>query len=526
VEGARLFDRIVAGVALAVGVLCLRAAWLALPLPDAGAAGGAPLLSYLRIAALLLGGIACVVSAARLWSARRAGPATADAQRFGRDAQLRPATHGRPHPLLFVVPLLVAGAFAADSVIGLPPEGQGIELPLPPAATQPGDGQTAEAPPAAPAEPPPVVPPAVAPEAPPAPPSGPDTAWPDLVPPAGLASPPPMPPVEVAEPPPEVVEPPAPPQTTAPLPTPPQQATQADGHHEAVVWLSVSPDGHSIMTASTDRMIKLWDLDNRTLIRDVGAHKDMARTALFLPDGARALTAGDDGEVVLRNLADGAVLHVFSATQHGGANEVELSPDGRIAVSGHEAGTVIVWDIEKRAVVHVMAGHDWPIVSTAVSADATKAITGSIDGTLKLWDIQAGKLIRSWLGHERGTYGAAFTADSRQVVTGSGDYTIKIWDVVTGDMLRRFDGHSGTVYALVLSPDGKRILSCSLDGTARLWDMATGREITQFTGHAGPVYAVAFAPDGSILTGGKDRTIRRWPATGGESVVLFAGAPE
>lgn len=124
-EGARLFDRIVAGVALAVGVLCLRAAWLALPLPDAGAAGGAPLLSYLRIAALLLGGIACVVSAARLWSARRAGPATADAQRFGRDAQLRPATHGRPHPLLFVVPLLVAGAFAADSVIGLPPEGQG-----------------------------------------------------------------------------------------------------------------------------------------------------------------------------------------------------------------------------------------------------------------------------------------------------------------------------------------------------------------------------------------------------------------
>ena len=78
------------------------------------------------------------------------------------------------------------------------------------------------------------------------------------------------------------------------------------------------------MSASTDRTIKLWDLETKQLIRDVGIHKDMARTALFLPDGKRALTAGDEGEIVLRSIADGAILHVFSATQHGGANKVAL----------------------------------------------------------------------------------------------------------------------------------------------------------------------------------------------------------
>ncbi|TIS60951.1 MAG: WD40 repeat domain-containing protein, partial [Mesorhizobium sp.] len=80
----------------------------------------------------------------------------------------------------------------------------------------------------------------------------------------------------------------APPQTVAPLPqAPPPQPTEPNGHREPVVWLAVAPDGHSIMSASTDRTIKLWDIDGKRLIRTLGIHKDMARTALFLPDGAR-----------------------------------------------------------------------------------------------------------------------------------------------------------------------------------------------------------------------------------------------
>jgi len=40
------------------------------------------------------------------------------------------------------------------------------------------------------------------------------------------------------------------------------------------------------------------------------------------------------------------------------------------------------------------------------------------------------------------------------------------------------------------------------------------------------MYSVAFAADGTLLTGGIDRTIRDWPAAGGDGKVLFAGAPE
>ena len=130
----------------------------------------------------------------------------------------------------------------------------------------------------------------------------------------------------------------------------PEVETLPEGHRDAVVWLDVSPDGKTLVSASTDRTIKLWDLADRRWLRDLGVHKDMARTALFLPGGVQVLTAGDDGEIVLRSVADGAVLHVFSSPDHDGANKLAVSPDGKRAISVHQSGTIIVWDLENKSV--------------------------------------------------------------------------------------------------------------------------------------------------------------------------------
>ena len=60
---------------------------------------------------------------------------------------------------------------------------------------------------------------------------------------------------------------------------------------------------------------------------------------------------------------------------------------------------------------------------------------------------------------------------------------------------------------------------------ARLWDVASGEQTTIFDPGTGPIYSVAFAADGSVLTGGIDRTIRRWFVSGDRDAILFAGAP-
>ncbi|MBZ9848860.1 WD40 repeat domain-containing protein [Mesorhizobium sp. CA14] len=524
----RSTDRLLALAMLIVGIACFAKLYPAL-------GGGPPATARLEVlgAAGLLSVLAGLLFLAGLLpAAARHDPA---APLFGRDAEIAPAGHPRLRRAALALPLLALIVIVADQFgpwrapgseeakeVATAPAEPAPRPPEPKASAKPTTPE-ASVKPAAPAS----AQEEAAKRALPEPVAAPVQPAPAAAAPAGSA-PRPAQPAEPVQPTQQTALVPAtPPQTEAPPPpAPPAQPTALEGHRDAVVWLAVSADGHEILSASTDRMIKLWDIDGKRLIRDLGQHKDMARTALFMPDGRTALTAGDDGEIVLRQLSDGTVLHVFSSGANGGVRQLKISPDGKRAVSGHDTGSVVVWDLGKGAVLRVLPGHDWSVSSVAISPDGTRALTGSIDGELKLWDIVSGKQLRSWHGHDRGAYGAVFLADGHHAVTGSGDYTIKLWDLDTFKEVRRFDGHSGTVYALALSADGKRLGSVSLDGTARIWNVDTGAEIAEFDPGTGPIYSVAFAADGTLLTGGIDRSIRDWPAAGGDGAVLFAGAPE
>ena len=258
----------------------------------------------------------------------------------------------------------------------------------------------------------------------------------------------------------------------------PAPPSQKNGHVESIQWLAMLPGGKNFLSAGVDRTIKLWDIGDVSVLRDVGRHKGSARTVAVLPDGTHALSAGDDGEIVLRAIADGSTQHVFAATEHGGVRQLAVSADGRRAVTVHTNGAAIVWDIEGRSLRHVLAPSG--IRTIAISADGARAIGGGLDGQLRLWDIDGPSLSRTFGGHQGNIYAVAFTPDGTRAVSGGFDRTLRLWEVTSGREVRSLAGHTDTVYALAVSGDGKRILSGSWDGTARLWDIETGKEVASF----------------------------------------------
>ena len=57
------------------------------------------------------------------------------------------------------------------------------------------------------------------------------------------------------------------------------------------------------------------------------------------------------------------------------------------------------------------------------------------------------------------------------------DKTLRIWDVATGTTRRTLDGHTSDVWACATAPDGTWIVSAADDDTLRIWDVATGRPL-------------------------------------------------
>jgi WD40 repeat protein len=79
----------------------------------------------------------------------------------------------------------------------------------------------------------------------------------------------------------------------------------------------------------------------------------------------------------------------------------------------------------------------------------------------------------------------------------------------------RIDSNQGYVSSVAITTDGQTILSGGKDGTVRMWNRK-GQQIAEpFKGHQGPVNSVAITTDGqTIVSGGFDGTVRMWNRKG------------
>ena len=218
---------------------------------------------------------------------------------------------------------------------------------------------------------------------------------------------------------------------------------------------------------------------------------------------------------MLRQLSDGAVLHVFSSRREWRRQQARRSARRQ---ARHQRPRVrhrhrLGPRQEGRAACD--PGHDWSITSVAISPDGTlRAVRPASTATLKLWDIDTGKQCAAGTAMNTAPmarYSPPTGTTWSPAAATTDDQGLGSRQRPRGAPLRGPLRHGLRAGAFPRRPAPAPV---SLDGTARLWDMDTGAEIASSTGQTGPLYAVAFAADGTLLTGGYDRTIRdlacRW----------------
>jgi WD40 repeat protein len=288
------------------------------------------------------------------------------------------------------------------------------------------------------------------------------------------------------------------------------------GHTSAITAVSFSPDGQSILTGSSDKTAKLWDLRGNALQVFLG-HTSAVTAVSFSPDGQSILTGSSDHTAKLWGLR-GNALQTFSGHTHP-VTAVAFSPDGESILTGSSDKTAKLWDIRGNA-LQTFSGHTSYVTAVAFSPDGQSILTGSLDKTAKLWDVR-GNALQIFLGHTSAVFAISFSPDGESILTGSSDKTAKLWDI-RGNALQTFSGHTSAVTAISFSPDGESILTGSSDHTAKLWGLS-GNKLQKFSGHADDVYTVTFSPDGqSILTGSEDKTAKLWDLRGKE-LQTFSG---
>ncbi|MBV9415575.1 MAG: PD40 domain-containing protein, partial [Solirubrobacterales bacterium] len=281
------------------------------------------------------------------------------------------------------------------------------------------------------------------------------------------------------------------------------------GHTSNVAGVAFRPQANQLASGGDDGTVILWNLATGRPLKTLRGNGAQVSSVAFSPNG-KLLASAANGAVTLWNPTTG----IRQRTIAGGVGNIEtvaFSPDGRTLAFGGDDDTIELWDLGAAKPVGMLRGHSGVVYDVAFSPSGTTLASASADQTVILWNLGTRRAARVLGGRDGSVFAVAFSPDGRTLASGNGDGSVFLWSASTGKRLRALHGHSAAVESVAFTPDGSEIASGGEDRQVNLWNATTGAELGTFRAQSDFVSSVAFSPDGSELASGSDdSTIVIW----------------
>jgi WD40 repeat protein len=267
------------------------------------------------------------------------------------------------------------------------------------------------------------------------------------------------------------------------------------GHTETVTDCAFAPDGKRIVSVSSDKTLRIWDVQYGTELSTAG-HGGSWGSCAFSPDGAQIVECSQwEHKPTLRDVTSGKERA-----------RIDASPSLADAWAYSPDGLTIAWDDD--CAVQLIDGLTGARLPTrlqqsnratvfAFSPDGSLIVTA--DGKhLKLWDAKTGRELRTFRGHRKQLQACSFSPDGGRILSAGDDKRLMLWSMSARFKLAALSGHSSSISYCSFGPNGKLLASLDADGTLKIWDAETYVELCGIE-HGGFVATGGWSFDGRRL---------------------------
>jgi len=309
----------------------------------------------------------------------------------------------------------------------------------------------------------------------------------------------------------------------------PVPVRRLEGHTNTVTSLAALADGKTLISASYDHTIRVWDLGAKAEetveavldrkareaaakrnskfqapppvkvevqkeARVLDSHQEWIRTVSLAADGKQLLSGDDKGMAVLWDAAAMKELKRFQV--QGWLRVVALSKDGRLALTceftpryAQFPNAIKLWDVAGGTVKLDLGAKDFKkgnsvvgICAGAFSPDGKYLAIGEggeKDGNAKVYVLEAetGKKVVELGGHQYGITTLVFSPDGTFLASGGRDTQVRLWSIPDGKLLQEAGKPRGGqfkdwIHSVAFSPDGKRLAAADMAGQIHVWSIA------------------------------------------------------
>lgn len=244
-----------------------------------------------------------------------------------------------------------------------------------------------------------------------------------------------------------------------------------EGHSETVMSVVFSNDGKKIATASIDKSIKIWSVENRNPIKIHSRHTEGVVKVQFSKSDQYLISTGFDDRMIIWDWKNNTIIKEFPIQ-----NANFSINDEDILVYESDSCSLTFFDLKSFSVTKILKNYcGFPVFSPQKNIMAISTTGGS----LTFLDNRSNKII-SILHVPQNSIGyyeniMKFSPDGKYIAAAIGYGDIEIWDWKQQKLMRTWDAHQYQSITALAFNHKNQLISASSDGSLKFWNWETGK---------------------------------------------------
>lgn len=165
--------------------------------------------------------------------------------------------------------------------------------------------------------------------------------------------------------------------------------------HKQPVWATrFSPtEATTLMSASDDRTVRLWDLPSQESTSTFLGHQDYVRSGAFMPGQASGLLVSGSYDQTVKLWDPRAPTSAVMTFKHAAPVEDVLPMPSGTTILAAADNQISVLDLVAARPLQILKNHQKTVTSLCLASNNTRLVSGGLDGHLKVFETAAWNVV-------------------------------------------------------------------------------------------------------------------------------------